>query len=67
MEDNLNFTLYLLFTDDPHDPHMQGISLGQFIEYHNTSDFSRLGGHNFIIFTDKELCRSVLQHFGGAE
>ena len=46
---------------------MQGISLGQFIEYHNTSDFSRLGGHNFIIFTDKELCRSVLQHFGGAE
>lgn len=67
MEDNLNFTLYLLFTDDPNDPHMQSISLGQYIEYHNLSDFSRLGGHSFIIFTDKELCRSTLQHFGGAE
>ena len=55
MEDNLNFTLYLLFTDDPNDPHMQSISLGQYIEYHNLSDFSRLGGHSFIIFTDKEL------------
>ena len=62
-----NYTLHLLFTDDPHDPHMQTISLGQYIEYHNLSDFSRLCGHSFIIFTDKELCRTVLQHFGGAE
>ena len=57
--------IHLLFTDDKTDPHTQSLSFGQYIEYFNAQDFNRLGGEKYIIFTDKELCRTVLSHFQG--
>tara|TARA_B100000900_G_C20361547_1_gene626563 strand:+ start:87 stop:326 length:240 start_codon:yes stop_codon:yes gene_type:complete len=64
MEELNKKIIYLLFTDDKTDPHMQSISFGQYIEYFNAKNFDRLGGESYIIFTDKELCRTVLSHFG---
>jgi hypothetical protein len=62
-----NPTLYLLFTDDPHDPHLAHVKLSEYIRCHNKEELSTLGGDNFLIFADYDLAKSVMNHFGGAE
>jgi len=54
---------YLLFTDDPNDPHLEHVPVSKYIQYHNADSMYELGGEKFIIFTDHALAVSVLNNF----
>tara|TARA_B100000287_G_C20541858_1_gene744991 strand:+ start:816 stop:1013 length:198 start_codon:yes stop_codon:yes gene_type:complete len=59
--------LYLVFTDDPHDPHLATVLLSNYIKIHNSEEVGKLGGYQFIIFEDYETAKAIVTHFGGAE
>jgi len=54
---------YLLFTDDPNDPHLEHVPVSKYIQQHNADNMYELGGERFIIFTDRDLAVSVLNNF----
>jgi hypothetical protein len=58
---------YLLFTDDPNDPHLEHVPVSKYIQYHNADSMYELGGEKFIIFTDRDLAVSVLNKFRNRE
>jgi len=58
---------FLLFTDDPNDPHLEHVLVSKFIQHHNAESMYELGGEKFIIFTDRDLAVSVLNKFRNRE